>query len=936
MPWYGGLGYQSPGGRFNTSIGFGARGNPFSVDTSDLTKLRGVLQGVISDIKAMDSAVKSLSKSLANAAQNMGGLRTGTASGPASTGLSTAAISAGQPPGQGPPAAGPGGSGNTSAPVSAAVNRAIGLGVAGEVLGGWGGSLNRAISNITKPGMSADLISRQTGSIWGGTPQQNLSGFNKILAMSATDRASAMAALQQNPFLWSSPNSLRGSRVTAFLNTLQRLNPTLGAAGAAQLAGQLTSPTALNAQVRFGAMGFGGALLGNSGGINAPQQAFTSMLELLAHRRLTAAGMRQLARNPGTWASYTANMEEGPMAGMIPVSLLPQLRQFAASGGNLKAAEKAVSGSGANNLLNRTSAGASLQLNAYESSVPYQNILNNAMAGIEGFGSAVVKTSAPLVGLGVAAASASAGLTALLAKLAEAGALGEALTGKSIIPSAGSLGKVADAVGLSSLAKTGLGQKVLGLGKGMLGRSLGGVAGYVGGDLAQAAISGGQTTGARALAGGIVGTAARDAGLGFMIGGPWGAAAGALAGGAIGGLEHFFHFHIPLLGDPVSGETTTAGMHPSLAHRVNAMRAANPSLQIVSGKRSPLQQSMLYALKGGHQIAKPGDSMHEIGLAADLGPPSQYGWLARNAGKYGLKTDGGEPWHVGLGDPEPNNYSPPGTSMPSNWAARVLKGLGAPATAAAVRLLESFAQSEHGNPFDWGSHGGAQNNPLDITGIPGVSNYNSNNGFPVQNYGSPGAGINATVRFLEGSYYSKLVTALRSGKDSYAQLQAVPRARQWGGAGNVGSLGTAFSAGGSGGSGWSGTWSGSGKGSLINLLAAEHLQAEMAPGLQNTFAAQLSATWMNGGDVNAALQQQLSSALLAKAAGTKAASAFLGDPTPSPGATVGAPSPVIHREFHLNAPVTVTSASPQDAQNWVQMVMGMLREAEARDAARSS
>lgn len=52
---------------------------------------------------------------------------------------------------------------------------------------------------------------------------------------------------------------------------------------------------------------------------------------------------------------------------------------------------------------------------------------------------------------------------------------------------------------------------------------------------------------------------------------------------------------------------------------------------------------------GNAPLASPGNSMHEYGLAADL--VGDLGWVAQNAGKYGLRTFGGskwgdEPWHV--------------------------------------------------------------------------------------------------------------------------------------------------------------------------------------------------------------------------------------------------------------------------------------------------
>jgi hypothetical protein len=46
--------------------------------------------------------------------------------------------------------------------------------------------------------------------------------------------------------------------------------------------------------------------------------------------------------------------------------------------------------------------------------------------------------------------------------------------------------------------------------------------------------------------------------------------------------------------------------------------------------------------------APPGSSLHEVGLAADLGPKTSYGWIVANAHRFGLRHGAsyGEPWHV--------------------------------------------------------------------------------------------------------------------------------------------------------------------------------------------------------------------------------------------------------------------------------------------------
>src|ERR1700732_5146165 len=108
------------------------------------------------------------------------------------------------------------------------------------------------------------------------------------------------------------------------------------------------------------------------------------------------------------------------------------------------------------------------------------------------------------------------------------------------------------------------------------------------------------------------------------------------------------------MGDPPTGSTTTAGLSMPMKKRLSAMMAVNPSIKISSGHRTSAQQAYLYKAKGGRGVAKPGMSAHQTGMAADLGPPSQFGWIAKNAAKFGLSRPDpkGEPWHVQtMGDP---------------------------------------------------------------------------------------------------------------------------------------------------------------------------------------------------------------------------------------------------------------------------------------------
>lgn len=98
------------------------------------------------------------------------------------------------------------------------------------------------------------------------------------------------------------------------------------------------------------------------------------------------------------------------------------------------------------------------------------------------------------------------------------------------------------------------------------------------------------------------------------------------------------------------GGTTTSGMHPDMKSKLGRMMAANPRLSITSGLRDTNMQRNLK--NKGHSRVSGKGSAHTRGMAADLGPASEYAWIAKNAGKFGLKSGvgKGEPWHVGMGD----------------------------------------------------------------------------------------------------------------------------------------------------------------------------------------------------------------------------------------------------------------------------------------------
>jgi hypothetical protein len=92
-------------------------------------------------------------------------------------------------------------------------------------------------------------------------------------------------------------------------------------------------------------------------------------------------------------------------------------------------------------------------------------------------------------------------------------------------------------------------------------------------------------------------------------------------------------------------------MRPDVAEAFDRMaaaaRRAGISLLITSGFRSDAEQAKLFEQNPDPRwVAPPGKSLHRCATELDLGPPSAYGWLARNARRFGfLKRYSWEPWH---------------------------------------------------------------------------------------------------------------------------------------------------------------------------------------------------------------------------------------------------------------------------------------------------
>ena len=95
-------------------------------------------------------------------------------------------------------------------------------------------------------------------------------------------------------------------------------------------------------------------------------------------------------------------------------------------------------------------------------------------------------------------------------------------------------------------------------------------------------------------------------------------------------------------------------MRPDTAFAFDRMNAAarrdGVALVIASAWRSNAEQARLFAAHPDPKwVAPPGRSLHRLGTELDLGPPAAYGWLARNARRFGfVQRYSWEPWHYGL------------------------------------------------------------------------------------------------------------------------------------------------------------------------------------------------------------------------------------------------------------------------------------------------
>ena len=154
-------------------------------------------------------------------------------------------------------------------------------------------------------------------------------------------------------------------------------------------------------------------------------------------------------------------------------------------------------------------------------------------------------------------------------------------------------------------------------------------------------------------------------------------------------------------------------MRPDVADAFDRMAAAAAAdgigLIITSAFRSDAEQARLWAANPNPKwVAPPGKSLHRLGTELDLGPPAAYGWLARNAERFGfVKRYAWEPWHygytrnagtrsVGFGPGDGQRAVP--SFVPQRFAGAIARAAQRWNVSAALISAQIYAESNF-NPF---------------------------------------------------------------------------------------------------------------------------------------------------------------------------------------------------------------------------------------------
>jgi soluble lytic murein transglycosylase-like protein len=164
-------------------------------------------------------------------------------------------------------------------------------------------------------------------------------------------------------------------------------------------------------------------------------------------------------------------------------------------------------------------------------------------------------------------------------------------------------------------------------------------------------------------------------------------------------------------------------MRPDVARAFDRMEAAARAdgvrLIVTSAYRSDAEQAELYKRNPDPKwVAPPGKSLHRWGTELDLGPPSAYAWLARNAERFHfVQRYSWEAWHYGFtlnprSTPEPaRGAGRPGDGrsavpsfVPGAYAAPIARAASRWNVSASLLAAQLYAESGF-NPFAVSSAG---------------------------------------------------------------------------------------------------------------------------------------------------------------------------------------------------------------------------------------
>ena len=176
-------------------------------------------------------------------------------------------------------------------------------------------------------------------------------------------------------------------------------------------------------------------------------------------------------------------------------------------------------------------------------------------------------------------------------------------------------------------------------------------------------------------------------------------------------------------GDP--DDVIQPGMEAGFSGNLRSMAVAAESeghvLSLTSGVRSEEEQRALFLDRhdedpNGNRVyngktyslnaagrakgyaAPPGHSLHQLGMAADLGPRSAWPWIGANASRFGLRVADGEPWHVariGAKAPVGTQFGTSGHSAGSSPTKAPRAVAGTLPTGLAVPELEQAMKDSH-------------------------------------------------------------------------------------------------------------------------------------------------------------------------------------------------------------------------------------------------